>query len=99
MCVFLDGNKSDGYGHDIFLEKNGRWEKPDVDYTPYKNILSATWPLLRNGNYSWAVIDAENLDVTSYYKDESKLKLTDPCSHPDAIKCGHTGIINLIKRK
>jgi hypothetical protein len=99
MCVFLDGNKRDGYGHDIFFEKNGRWEKPDVDYTPYKNILSATWPLLRNGNYSWAVIDAENLDVTSYYKDESKLKLTDPCSHPDAIKCGHTGIINLIKMK
>jgi hypothetical protein len=49
--------------------------------------------LLRHKNYSWAVIDAENLDVTSYYKDDAKLQLTDPCSHPDAIKCGQTGNI------
>jgi hypothetical protein len=64
----LDGSIRDGYGHDIFLEKNGGWKYPDVDYTPYKNILSATWPLLRHKNYLWAVIDEENLDVTSYYK-------------------------------
>ena len=92
ICI-VDGAKIDGYGHDIFLTQNERWKKPDVDYTPYKNILSATWPLLRHKNYSWAVIDAENLDVASYYKDEAKLQLTDPCSHPDAIKCGQTGNI------
>jgi hypothetical protein len=35
----LDGSIRDGYGHDIFLEKNGGWKYPDVDYPPYKNIL------------------------------------------------------------
>ncbi|XP_076113983.1 uncharacterized protein LOC143082268 [Mytilus galloprovincialis] len=86
----IDGNKHDGYGRDIYLEENGRWEETDVDYTPYKNIISATWPLLRHKNYTWAVIDAETLDVTSYYKDEDMLQLKDPCSHPDTIKCGVT---------
>ncbi|VDI18543.1 Hypothetical predicted protein, partial [Mytilus galloprovincialis] len=86
----IDGNKHDGYGRDIYLEENGRWEETDVDYTPYKNIISATWPLLRHKNYTWAVIDAETLDVTSYYKDEDMLQLKDPCSHPNTIKCGVT---------
>ncbi|XP_071151404.1 uncharacterized protein, partial [Mytilus edulis] len=86
----LDGEILDGYGHDIILEENGRWEVPDVDYSPYKNIISATWPLLRHKNYTWAVIDSENLDVTSYYQDDAKLQLRDPCSHPDSVKCGFT---------
>jgi hypothetical protein len=41
ICI-VDGTKIDGYGHDNILAQNERWEKPDVDYTPYKNILSAT---------------------------------------------------------
>ena len=75
----------------MYLEINDRWKEEDVDYTPFKNVISATWPLLRNHNYTWAVIDAENIDVTSYYKDDDTLQLANPCSHPNAIKCGNTG--------
>lgn len=91
-CIPIsDGVRHDGYGKDIFLPTNERWGEPDVDYTPFKNVISATWPLLRHHNYTWAVIDAENLDVESFYKDEDTLQLVDPCSYPNAIKCGHTG--------
>ncbi|OPL20517.1 hypothetical protein AM593_02201, partial [Mytilus galloprovincialis] len=88
--ITMDGAKRDGYGRDIYLQENGRWDESDVDYTPYKNIISGVWPLLRHKNYTWAVIDSENLDITSYYKDDDKLQLKDPCSHPDSIKCGFT---------
>ncbi|XP_076113981.1 uncharacterized protein LOC143082265 [Mytilus galloprovincialis] len=88
--ISMDGAKRDGYGRDVYLQENGRWDESDVDYTPYKNIISGVWPLLRHKNYTWAVIDSENLDITSYYKDDDKLQLKDPCSHPDSIKCGFT---------
>lgn len=41
----LIGNEE--IGGAIRLEKNSLWEKVDVDYTPFTNILSAVWPTLR----------------------------------------------------
>ncbi|CAG2200973.1 unnamed protein product [Mytilus edulis] len=72
----MDGTKRDGYGHDIYLRRTADGMR--------------VWPLLRHKNYTRAVIDSENLDITSYYKDDAKLQLKDPCSHPDSIKCGFT---------
>ncbi|XP_076113973.1 uncharacterized protein LOC143082259 [Mytilus galloprovincialis] len=83
---------TEGIGMPIFLEENDRWKPADEDYTPYKNLISAVWPSLRHGenvNYKYAIIDAKNVDVTTYYKQVGQLSLVDPCI-PDAIRCGET---------
>lgn len=87
----LDGSIRDGYGKQIYLEENARWNIEDVDYTPYKNILSGVWHSLRHKDFTWAVLEMRSLDVVTYYKDFNSIDLPDPCSHPDAVKCGHTG--------
>jgi hypothetical protein len=81
---------SDGIGKTVFLEKNALWKSPDEDYSPYKNVLSAVWPTLRHRNYKYAILDAKSIDVTTYYRQVNQLELTDPCSHPDKIRCGET---------
>ena len=86
---------SDGIGKTIYLAKNDKWEYPDEDYTPYKNVISAVWPSLRHRAYVYAIINAKTVDVTTYYEQINQLDLVDPCSHPDAIKCGSTGKISL----
>lgn len=55
------------------------------------NYISAVWPTLRYNSYTVAVIIARNMDATSYYLPSTTLSLSDPCSHPDAIKCDTTG--------
>ncbi|CAG2222618.1 unnamed protein product [Mytilus edulis] len=83
---------TEGIGMSIYLEENDRWKPADEDYTPYKNLISAVWPTLRHGtnvNYKYAIIDAKNVDVTTYYKQVGQLSLVDPCI-PDAIRCGET---------
>lgn len=82
---------SDGIGKTVYLAKNDLWSVPDQDYTPYKNVISAVWPTLRHRSYNYAVIDAKTVDVTTYYRQVNQLSLRDPCSHPDALKCGYTG--------
>ncbi|XP_060572684.1 uncharacterized protein LOC132730723, partial [Ruditapes philippinarum] len=84
-------------GKDIYLEENGIWEAPDEDYTPYNNILSAVWPTLRYTKYYWAVLLVKVNDPTVFYKNTDTLGLKEPCSHPDAIKCGDTelGYVNV----
>ncbi|XP_071123054.1 uncharacterized protein [Mytilus edulis] len=83
---------TEGIGMPIYLEENDRWKPADEEYTPYKNLISAVWPTLRHGkntNYKYAIIDARNVDVTTYYKKVGQLNLVDPCI-PDAIRCGET---------
>ena len=67
------------------------WPSADVDYTPYKNVLSAVWPSLRHRSFQWGVILVQINEALTYYKDFTEVKITDPCSHPDRIKCGATG--------
>ncbi|XP_078322971.1 uncharacterized protein LOC111122905 [Crassostrea virginica] len=80
----------DGYGEPIILETNAHWSLPDADYTPNMNYISAVWPQLRYKSYKVAVLNAKSVDVTTYYLPTNKLSLSDPCSHPDAIKCTST---------
>ncbi|XP_052707847.1 uncharacterized protein LOC128183063 isoform X2 [Crassostrea angulata] len=80
----------DGYGEAILLQTNARWPHPDKDYTPNMNYISAVWPTLRYNSYTVAVIIARNMDATSYYLPSTTLSLSDPCSHPDAVKCDTT---------
>ena len=82
----------DGYGEPIILETNAHWSLPDADYTPNMNYISAVWPKLRYKSYKVAVLNAKSVDVTTYYLPTNKLSLSDPCSHPDAIKCTSTGM-------
>ncbi|XP_071123173.1 uncharacterized protein [Mytilus edulis] len=80
----------DGIGRTIYLTKNDYWTEADQDYTPYKNVISAVWPTLRHRSYTYAVLNAKTIDVTTYYRQINQLSLKDPCDHPDAIKCGAT---------
>lgn len=82
----------DGYGEPIILETNAHWSHPDADYTPNMNYISAVWPKLRYKSYTVAVLNAKSLDVTTYYLPTKTLSLSDPCSHPDAVKCSSTGL-------
>ena len=45
----------------------------------------------RHNNYTWAVLEEQQEDPSVFYKDADLLNITDPCSHPDTIKCGQTG--------
>ncbi|XP_046562884.1 uncharacterized protein LOC124271767 [Haliotis rubra] len=89
-AVVLDviGANNENVAQGITLDQNSHWN--DADYTPYKNILSAVWPTLRHRNYTWAVVAGDQLDPSSHYMRETLMIVTDPCSMPDVIKCGHT---------
>ncbi|XP_064643830.1 uncharacterized protein LOC135497820 [Lineus longissimus] len=54
-------------------------------------MLSAIWPSLRHGNFTYAVILDDTLNAFSHYHRPDKMVYNDPCSLPTAIKCGTTG--------
>lgn len=80
----------EGFGKDIVLELNVTWNASDVDYTPYRNVLSAVWPNLRHRNYTWAVFKIINSSSDTMHFKDDVLQLNDPCLSPNAIKCGTT---------
>ncbi|XP_052095905.1 uncharacterized protein LOC127731087 [Mytilus californianus] len=86
---------------DIHLETNTGWDFPDIDYTPYNNIISAVWPTLRHGLYTWGVIQVKVNYAYRYYKSFTDMVIQDPCSHPDVVSCGKTDeqYINVILNK
>ena len=90
-----DGNHGNK-GTNVHFESNTEWALPDVDYTPYTNILSAVWPTLRHKSYTWGVIQATVNNVDRFYKSFTDIIITDPCSHPDVITCGHTGNYDIL---
>lgn len=45
----------------------------------------------RHKNYKWGVLEVHQEDPSIFYAKLDALNVTDPCSHPDTIKCGHTG--------
>ncbi|KAL4221421.1 hypothetical protein ACF0H5_019679 [Mactra antiquata] len=94
-AVLSPNSRHEGQG--IYLEENALWPLSDVDYTPYNNMLSAVWPTLRHKNYKWAVLTLTVDDPLMFYKSTSDISLSDPCSHPNAMKCGTTenGYINV----
>ncbi|CAG2242538.1 unnamed protein product [Mytilus edulis] len=71
-----DGSIRDGYGKEIQIEENEKWNKVDADYTPYNNILSSTWHSLRHKDFIWAVIQVKALDTVIYYKDFNEIELS-----------------------
>lgn len=78
----------------IHLETNTEWDFPDIDYTPYNNIISAVWPTLRHGLYTWGLIQVKDNYADRYYKSFTDMSIKDPCSHPDVLSCGITGDYN-----
>ncbi|XP_064643194.1 uncharacterized protein LOC135497317 isoform X2 [Lineus longissimus] len=78
-----------GKGLPIFKKQNDAWLIPDRDYTPYINILSATWPSLRHRKYKYSVIEDETMDAIAHFK-TGEIIFEDPCSLPTKIKCGFT---------
>jgi hypothetical protein len=91
---FFSNEEKSGIGKGIYLEENTAWTLPDVDYTPYQNILSAVWPSLRHKSYNWGVLKVDVNNADTFYKDFTELSVTDPCSRPETIKCGITGNTN-----
>ncbi|XP_052095904.1 uncharacterized protein LOC127731085 [Mytilus californianus] len=88
-------------GMRIHLETNTEWDFLDIDYTPYTNIISAVWPTLRHGLYTWGVIQVKVNYADRYYKSFTDMAIQDPCSHPDVVSCGKTDeqYINVIFNK
>jgi hypothetical protein len=73
------------------MEQNSHWEEDDKDYTPWTNILSATWPTLRHRNYTYAIIMDNTLNAYTHYIRPDEMSYPDPCSLSTAIACGETG--------
>ncbi|ESO88616.1 hypothetical protein LOTGIDRAFT_234474 [Lottia gigantea] len=73
----------------IELEPSARWNEPDVDYTPYNDLISAVWPTLRHRNYTWGLLEGP-LQPTSTLYSNPDIVIPDPCSHPSTIICGHS---------
>ncbi|ESO88609.1 hypothetical protein LOTGIDRAFT_165393 [Lottia gigantea] len=73
----------------IKLDQNVRWNEPDVDYTPYNDIISAIWPTLRHRNYTWGLLEGP-LQPTSTLYSNPDIIIPDPCSHPAIVICGHS---------
>ncbi|XP_076075248.1 uncharacterized protein LOC143046131 isoform X2 [Mytilus galloprovincialis] len=83
-------NNEDSIGGDVFLEENAAWITTDVDYTPFKNVLSAVWPSLRYKSYQWGVVEVNSNNAQTFYKEFTDVVITDPCSHPNTVICGQT---------
>ncbi|ESO88673.1 hypothetical protein LOTGIDRAFT_165459 [Lottia gigantea] len=73
----------------IDLEQIARWNEPDVDYTPYNDIISAVWPTLRHRNYTWGLLEGPLKSTSTLYSNPDII-IPDPCSHPSTIICGHS---------
>ncbi|XP_055958832.1 uncharacterized protein LOC126829498 [Patella vulgata] len=76
-------------GRKIKLELNAAWFKQDVDYTPYKNIISAVWPTLRHQNYKWGLIEDQSFSRVTHFT-RNLVSIRDPCSHPSVLVCGES---------
>ena len=42
---------------EVRLVQNAEWNKNDKDYVNTLTDLSAVWPTLRHGQYTWAVVE------------------------------------------
>ncbi|XP_078701246.1 uncharacterized protein LOC144927586 [Branchiostoma floridae x Branchiostoma belcheri] len=73
----------------VQLEKNALWYQDDADYTSSQSTLSAVWPSLRQGQYTWAVIE-ESASNSDYGSVSGSSQFPYPCAHPLAISCGNT---------
>ncbi|CAG2198378.1 unnamed protein product [Mytilus edulis] len=83
-----ENENNNGIGKTIYPDKDTSWTQIDVDYTPYKNVLSAVWPTLRHSSYQWAVVKVKTNNAFTFYKKYTDVVISDPCSHPDMIQCG-----------
>ncbi|XP_078700910.1 uncharacterized protein LOC144927390 [Branchiostoma floridae x Branchiostoma belcheri] len=78
----------DATGH-VLLEENALWTRDDADYTSSQSTLSAVWPSLRHGQYTWAVIE-QTTGISDYGSVSGSSQFPYPCAHPLAISCGNT---------
>ncbi|XP_021364672.1 uncharacterized protein LOC110457646 [Mizuhopecten yessoensis] len=85
-----DGVQIENTGREIDLPVNSAWSEEDKDYTPYTNQLSAVWPRLMHGEYTWAVLLVTNMADVKRFTDTYLEHLRDLCSHPNTIKCNTT---------
>ena len=69
---------------EINLDENDHWPLPDVDYTPYDDLISAVWPKLRYERYEWALI----YDTGEYGNLDTGLQ--SPGMHPGVQAWGYT---------
>ncbi|XP_070573746.1 uncharacterized protein [Ptychodera flava] len=76
---------------DVKLSEDSEWIRSDAEYTRSKHKLSAVWPGLGHGNFSWKVISDQTLDRYAYQKPEQHIDYDSyECSSPDVEACGET---------
>lgn len=80
---------------DIDLGGNYFWEEPEKEYTSSTRKLSAVWPSLRHGKYSWKVIKDDRdsgLGNSVWARIEKMNYDTFPCHSPLVLRCGETQV-------
>ncbi|XP_070573771.1 uncharacterized protein [Ptychodera flava] len=76
---------------DVELSEDSEWKNSDAEYTRSKHKLSAVWPNLGHGNFSWKVISDQTLDRYAYQKPVQQIVYDSyECSSPDVEACGET---------
>ncbi|XP_070573766.1 uncharacterized protein [Ptychodera flava] len=76
---------------DVELSEDSEWKSSDAEYTRSKQKLSAVWPSLGHGNFSWKVISDQTLDLYAYQRPEQHIDYDSyECSSPDVEACGET---------
>ncbi|XP_070557450.1 uncharacterized protein [Ptychodera flava] len=79
----------DGDVKDIFLGENQQWTQTDADYTISDHQLSAVWPTLRHGQYSWKVVRDNAITYNGYQKIVMNYH-SYKCDQPQVLGCGKT---------
>ncbi|XP_070572874.1 uncharacterized protein [Ptychodera flava] len=74
---------------DVHLSADSEWPASDAEYTRSKSKLSAVWPSLGHGNYSWKVISDQTLARYAYQKPVQHIDYKSyPSSSPHVIAYG-----------
>ncbi|CAH1787741.1 unnamed protein product [Owenia fusiformis] len=72
----------------VEFNKHQFWENGDADYTASRDTLSAAWPSLRHGSYTWAIIAPAIDNLENSF--DARAALDGLCDHSDTILCGET---------
>ena len=81
------------FSSDIDLPENGRWTRPDAEFTSSTSSIHAVWPSLRHGLYKWKVVADTPGVQFSFVQHQIPKTYTDfHCNSPNVLRCGETSV-------
>ncbi|XP_070571537.1 uncharacterized protein [Ptychodera flava] len=88
-----DYDQSLGDVRDVAVQENSIWLESDREYTRSHHKLSAVWPTLQHGNFSWKVVSDQTLNHLAYHRQSNGLDFyTYECSAPEILACGQSSV-------